>query len=45
MAEHMVFEDLLLCCWEALVTDWTIQTQGLHALLLQGVIENVISEV
>lgn len=41
----MVFKDLLLFCWEGLVTNWTIQTKGLHVLLLQGVIENAISKV
>lgn len=42
VAEHMVFKDLLLCSWEDLVTNWTIQTKGLHLLLLQGVITNII---
>lgn len=40
----MVFKDLLLFCWEVLVTNWTIQRRALH-ILLQGVIKNVITKV
>lgn len=45
MAEHVVFEDLLVFGWEGLVTNRTIQTKGLQVLLLGGGIENVIGEV
>ena len=46
MAEHMVFKDLLLFCWEGLVTYWTIQTKGLQVLLQgQVVIKAIINKV
>ena len=46
VAEHMVFKDLLLFCWEGLVTYRTIQSKGLQVLLQdQVVIKNISSKV
>lgn len=36
----MIFKDLLLCGWEDLVTNWTIQTN--QVLLLHGVLKNML---
>lgn len=45
VAEHMVFKDLLFVWGEALVTNRTIQRQGLNGLLLRDAIKHVASKV